>query len=76
LAGDPAGREAGGEDTGGLRPAGGHREAASRHGETTSWVRETGRRLRESSCRARVPAKVRKSSSEVEEEGQSRDDER
>ena len=87
-----AGREASGEGveaTGGLRPSGGHREAAGGHGETTGWVREaarrawrtgrereTARRLREGSCGARVPAKVRKSSSDVEEEGKSRDDER
>jgi hypothetical protein len=92
LARDPACREAGGETSGegveatsGLRPAGGQREAAGRHGETTGGQREAGRtgrvretagRLREGPCRARVPAEVRKSSSEVEEEGKSRDDER
>jgi hypothetical protein len=78
LTGDPACREAGGEGTSGLRPASGHREAASRHWETTGGHGEAGRarRMREGPCRARVPAEVRKSSSEVEEEGKSRDDER
>jgi hypothetical protein len=78
LAGNPACGKAGGEGTGGLRPASGHREAASRHWETTGGHGEAGRtgRMREGPCRARVPAEVRKSSSEVEEEGKSRDDER
>ena len=85
-----AGGEASGEGveaTGGLRPAGRQREAAAGQRET-SWVREAARRagrtgrtgrtrrVRESCCRARVPAEVRKSGSEVEVEGKSRDDER
>lgn len=55
---------------------------AGREGESASGCRETGREgeaagwVREASCGTRVPAEVRKSGGEVEEEGKSRDDER
>jgi len=58
------------------------RDPTCREGESASGCRKTGRegeaasRVREASCGTRVPAEVRKSGGEVEEEGKSRDDER
>lgn len=82
LARNPAWREAGGEASReGVEAAGGHGEATGRVRKSASRVRavrvmEAARGFREGACRARVPAEVRKSSGEVEEEGKSRDDER